>query len=137
MIAATHTGVWVVFVAFMLAAWQLSMWFDYWRGKTEMAVEDLTDDIYGRLVLPFQQKANPEYVAKLQATMQAFAADGREVTIDDAWDICPPPPNVDPRILGAAFYPKKLWLGVGHCKSRRKINHGRPVAKWRLRAVAQ
>jgi hypothetical protein len=32
MIAATHTGVWVAFIALMLVAWRLSEWIT-WRGK--------------------------------------------------------------------------------------------------------
>ncbi len=94
-------------------------------------------NVYVQGVLPLQIKAQPELVEKLRAAARTLAAGGREITSDDVHEVCPVPPGVDPRIMGAVFHPRSEWQRVGTQPSRRRdANHGRWISRWALRESA-
>jgi hypothetical protein len=46
--------------------------------------------------------------------------------------ICPPPDDVDPRVMGAVFK-RSEWELIRHQRSTRSTCHNRPVGVFRLR----
>ncbi len=52
------------------------------------------------------------------------------VTVDEVRKLCPPPDDIDPRVMGAIFNTSD-WEWAGYIKSRRKACHGRPIAQFR------
>src|SRR5262249_32371145 len=84
-------------------------------------------NIYAQEGVPVQIKTHPDLIAKLRATAEALAANGVEITSDDIHEVCPIPAGIDPRVMGAAFYPQDKWVRCGWQASRRKESHHRPV----------
>lgn len=91
---------------------------------------------YRNSVLPDQEAAHEGWIEKARVEARRIAKERGCLTSDDIWDVCPPPPGVDPRVMGAIFADKTLWERTGYTKSSRKINHGRVVAQWKLREAA-
>jgi hypothetical protein len=104
------------------------------EGGQIMSLDAPTD--YRNAVLPDQEKAQHEWISLARQTAERLARQNGQITSDDIWDVCPPPVGADPRVMGAVFADKTIWQRVGYVKSARKINHGRPVTAWTLRAVA-
>lgn len=101
--------------------------------EDEMTMES-TD--YAAAVLPDHEKAHGDWIERAREAARRLAAERGQISSDDIWDVAPPPPGVDPRVLGAVFSDKTIWERTGYVKSARKVNHGRPVAVWKLRAAA-
>lgn len=94
------------------------------------------DAVYTDVILPEQEAKHSEWIAKARETAIAIARQKGCVSSDDLWEACPPPVNADPRVMAAAFHPRSTWELAGYVKSRRKVNHGRTVAEWKLRHAA-
>jgi hypothetical protein len=74
-----------------------------------------------------------EYLAAARSFMEAFAADGRAVTVNDLIQHGPPlPDGVDPRVRGAVFA-GRMWERLGYAASSRRASHCRPVQRFRLK----
>jgi hypothetical protein len=52
------------------------------------------------------------------------------VTSDDLWALCPPPPEINPKAMGAVF--RSGFKPVGYVPSKRKQAHARPIRVWTL-----
>ncbi len=83
-----------------------------------------------------------ELTAFLQSTAQRLSRERGRITTDDIWDVVDQNPrmqlklNASPKTMTVAWYPQDLWVQTGrYLKSRRKQNHGRPVAEWILRSM--
>lgn len=107
----------------------------------EPAIEETDDvtehpsEIYHEDIKPLQEQTNAELVEKLRKAAKELAArmpDG--ITSDDIFDMVDIPSNVDRRIMGAVFN-KTEWVHVGWQASRRRINHGRPIRRWKRKAA--
>lgn len=108
-------------------------------GSSEPATPEAPmpiDAVYADVILPEQEAKHSEWIAKARETAIAIARQKGCVSSDDLWEACPPPVNADPRVMAAAFHPRSTWELAGYVKSRRKVNHGRTVAEWRLRHAA-
>lgn len=53
-----------------------------------------------------------------------------DVTTDDIWRVCPPPSNVDGRLVAQVF-DRSEWAIVDYCRSERGRNSARKIAVWR------
>lgn len=102
----------------------------YMARKTEDANE------YGQAVLPLQEEKFEGYLTRAREAAVRLAQEKGQITIDDVWEACPPPRDLDPRVLGGVFRrssPAGEFVIVGYQKSRRtKFNHGRAIAVWKL-----
>lgn len=99
--------------------------------------EPMTIDAdYRDVILPEQEAKYSEWIAQARAAAVSIARAKGSVTSDDLWEACPPPAGVDPRVMAAAFHPRTTWELARYVKSRRRVNHGRTVAEWRLRDAA-
>lgn len=86
---------------------------------------------------------NPPTRESLQYAIDTWIADARKVAItvarergsvtsDDVWERCPIPPAIDRRTMGSVFKSGDTFKHIGFVKSRRRVNHGRPVSRWAL-----
>lgn len=83
------------------------------------------------------EKRYPELASRLRATARRLALEKGEITSDDVWDALPIPPGVEPRIMAAAFKPRKDWMKTGvYVPTRRPSANKRPIPRWRLREMA-
>lgn len=92
-------------------------------------------EAYHEGVKPLQEDVNADLVATLRKAARDLAKrNPAGITSDDIHEVCSIPANVDRRIMGAVFN-KTEWEHAGWVASRRKVNHGRPVRIWRLKAA--
>ena len=84
-------------------------------------------------VMPKFEAGNAsEWLEHARGVAIELGRNGGIVTVDMVREHCPPPPDTDPRIMGALM-PRKLWERVGYTTSSRGINHHRPIALFRLK----
>lgn len=72
----------------------------------------------------------PEFLEEARQIARDLALGGKLVTIDDVRVQCPPPDNVDPRVMGAVFNTKE-WEASGYIRSTRSTCHKRPICQFR------
>lgn len=89
-------------------------------------------EIFEQQVLPLFEANRAEWLAKARATAERLAAGGKTITIDMVRAECPPPADVDPKVMGAVFRPLGKWIKTGYVQSFRKASHGRAVAQFKL-----
>ena len=56
--------------------------------------------------------------------------DNATITSDDLWALCPPPPEINPKAMGAVF--RSGFKAIGYVSSKRKQAHARPIRVWTL-----
>lgn len=76
--------------------------------------------------------AQPDYLTRARTLATQLCLRNGSCTIDDVRERLPPPPNVDPRVMGAVFT-SKLFVKLGYVNSGRRECHARPIAKFGLR----
>ena len=82
----------------------------------------------------FDAAAGERWVDDARREARLLAAVG-DVSADQVWTVCPPPSDVDGRLLAKVF--DKQWQIVGYAESARGRNKARQIAVWRLKqAVA-
>lgn len=90
---------------------------------------------FEQLVMPLFEASNAsEWLATARTVAVELGKTGNIVTVDMVREFCPPPSDVDPRIMGAVM-PRKLWERVGYAQSSRAINHNRPIALFKLKSA--
>ena len=72
------------------------------------------------------------WLEQARAHARRIAREQGEVTIDDVRDLCPPPEDCDPRIMGSVFLARDFER-FDFRASARKACHGRPIGVFRLR----
>lgn len=72
------------------------------------------------------EEARADYLAEARETAIQLSIQRYRITIDDVRRLCPPPPDIDPRVMGAVFA-GKLWEIVGYRRSKRSTCHTRPI----------
>lgn len=83
-------------------------------------------------VLTALEEHRPDFIAAARMAAVEHARQFGVVTINDVRAKCPPPENVDPRVMGAVFRDKR-FVKVGYENSSRSTCHARPIAKFRLK----
>ena len=85
--------------------------------------------IFVQEVLPFFEAGavRKAYLAKARAVAWRLGAKGAFVCVDDVRCVCPPPEDLDPRLMGAIFMGRD-WVVVDRLNSHRRMSHNRPVA---------
>lgn len=90
---------------------------------------------YSNNVLELHEEHHTDWIEKARAVARQLAVAKGAISSDDIWEHCPPPPNADPRVMGAVFYPRSDWERVDYRPSIRRTSHGRPVAIWTLKTA--
>ncbi|HCE07062.1 MAG TPA: hypothetical protein DEQ40_00380 [Oxalobacteraceae bacterium] len=67
-----------------------------------------------------------------RAAAKHLAATNGTVTIDDVRAVCPPPDDIDPRVMGAVLRTGKDFSLVGYQASDRPESTGRPICIFKL-----
>ena len=91
--------------------------------------------IYESEVLPRQEAAHGRWIDKARSVAERLGQSGKGITIDMVRAECPPPIDVDPRVMGSVFQ-RKVWENCGYIGGYRQASHGRPVAVFKLRGTA-
>jgi hypothetical protein len=76
-----------------------------------------------------------DWIAQARLAARRIAAEQGAVTINDVREICPPPTEADPRIMGSVFK-TDAFVRVGFQVSSRRSCHGRMIGVFRLRGSA-
>lgn len=77
------------------------------------------------------EQARSEYLIEARSVAHKLAKERVIITIDDVRSACPPPADINPKVMGAVFNTRD-WQTAGFCATARKEAHGRPIRKWRL-----
>jgi hypothetical protein len=96
-------------------------------------MSEMPEHHYSKSVLPLHEESQGKWLDKARVWAQQRAREKGEVCADDVWFGCPPPPDVDRRVLGGVFQPRDLWEVVRYKPSIRRSCHGRPIAVHKLR----
>lgn len=88
--------------------------------------------IFEQEVVPLFEWHSGEWLAKAREVAFTIAERRGTVTINDVRKICPPPADVDPRVMGAVFM-SRVFKRVGYIDSNRATCHGRPIGIFGLR----
>lgn len=86
--------------------------------------------IFDAVVAPMFEESRKDWLESARTAAFSLGAGGRVITIDDVREVCPPPDDVDPRVMGAVFT-RSDWECVGYQRSRRSACHSRPVGQFR------
>lgn len=76
------------------------------------------------------EQARAAYVAAARsAALKLFRDTRRPITVDDIRRICPPPDEIDPRVMGCVLRPPD-WMKVNMVSSTRRECHYRPIGSF-------
>lgn len=92
-------------------------------------------DLFEAEVLPLFEEHRADWLSEARAVALSLCLRNGSATIDDVRDHCPPPDDVDPRVMGAVFSTRD-FVATGYEKSRRRTCHNRPVAVFKLAGAA-
>lgn len=92
--------------------------------------------IFDDVVVPLFEATREGWLSAARDVARQIAARHGRVTIDDVRALCPPPEDVDPRVMGAVFRPTKQWACVGYERSKRSTCHNRPIGIFEHRAAS-
>jgi hypothetical protein len=82
--------------------------------------------------LAVHERTKPDYLAAARDAARKLLETRESVTVNDIRAICPPPPGVDPRVMGAIFRHRDFEAtGEFVLSSRSECNH-RPIQRFRL-----
>lgn len=84
-------------------------------------------------IAPRFENNRMEWLAGARAAARRIAREKGAVTIDEVRECCPPPADVDPRVMGAVFLRREFEL-IRFVESQRKACHGRHIGLFKLRA---
>jgi hypothetical protein len=82
-------------------------------------------------VMDLFETTREDYLAEARLAAESLANQRGVITVNDVREMCPPPANIDPRVMGAIFK-SKAWHKVGYMSSSRA--HMRPIAMFRRAA---
>lgn len=95
-------------------------------------------DVFETEILPLFEEHRADWLTQARETAVRIATHDpqRMCDIERVRRECPPPPEVNPNVMGAVFRGKKggQWDLVGYKKSKRKSSHGRRVGVYYLKS---
>lgn len=108
-------------------------------GESGMLVLHKSEHVYHDQIKPKQEADYSEWLDRARDAITQLSKSRPDgiVSSDDVWDICPPPPEVEPRAMGAIWQPRGRWQKVGFVVSRRALNHKRPIMQWRYLTIEE
>ena len=80
--------------------------------------------------LALLERTRKDYLAKARSVAAQIAYTTQQpVCVDDVRALCPPPPEIDPRVMGAIFN-RSDWEAVEFVNSHRATCHKRPIRRF-------
>lgn len=97
------------------------------RERRELSGEELRDR-----ALDLLESRRANYVIRARAAAADIYArtGGQPISVDDIRAECPPPAEIDGRVMGSILRPREGWRFDGMVKSERGLNHGKWIAKF-------
>jgi len=87
--------------------------------------------------LAMHERTKPDYLASARDAARKLLETRESITVNDVRAVCPPPPGVDGRVMGAIFRHRDFeTTGELVLSSRSECNH-RPIQKFRLSNYAR
>lgn len=83
--------------------------------------------LFAEEILPLYEVSRPAWLANARAVALRLGMNGAHVSVDDVRRLCPPPPDVDQRVMGAVFC-RPDWVRVGDRTSGRVTCHHRRIS---------
>jgi hypothetical protein len=78
------------------------------------------------------EEARREYLEEARVVAKQIAMEGNGTcTVDQVRDVCPPPKEMDGRVMGAVFNSSD-WEHAGYERSNRTTCHKRPISRFRM-----
>jgi hypothetical protein len=74
----------------------------------------------------------PDYLSEARDAARKLLETRESITVNDVRAICPPPADVDPRVMGALFRCKDFEATGEFVTSARSTCHHRPIQKFTL-----
>lgn len=73
-----------------------------------------------------------EYLARARSAAYKLLQTREWVTSDDIWLICPPPADINKKVMGAVFNSPEFEGTGEYIRTKRKTSHGRAIQKFKL-----
>lgn len=85
--------------------------------------------------LKLLEETRQNYLIDARTAAERIAADGDGTcTVDQVREVCPPPADIDGRVMGAVFNTRD-WEHHGYERSSRGVCHKRPISRFRYLPV--
>jgi hypothetical protein len=98
-------------------------------------MDTTANSLFDTEILPLFEEYREDWLVRAREVARELAAKRGEVTADDVRAHVPPPASIDGRVMGALFRPARDWELVRYERSRRGINHNRPIGVFRLKGA--
>lgn len=85
--------------------------------------------------LELLEEHRPDYLALARAAARKLLETRPSITVNDVREVCPPPADIDPRVLGAVFRTSEFEATGEFVLSNRNTCHRRPIQRFRLATV--
>ena len=82
--------------------------------------------------LKLLEEHRPDYLSLARDAARKLLSERDSITINDVRDICPPPSDIDPRVMGAVFRHADFEATGEFVLSSRNTCHRRPIQKFKL-----
>ena len=79
----------------------------------------------------------PDYLTAARDAARKLLETRASITINDVRDICPPPSDIDPRVMGAVFRHRDFEATGEFVLSSRNTCHRRPIQRFALTNYAK
>lgn len=79
----------------------------------------------------------PDYLSEARDAARRLLSERPSITINDVRAVCPPPADIDPRVMGAVFRHADFEPTGEFVLSSRTTCHRRPIQKFRLTNYAR
>jgi hypothetical protein len=79
----------------------------------------------------------PDYLTAARDAARKLLSERQSITINDVRDICPPPSDIDPRVMGAVFRHRDFEATGEFVLSSRNTCHRRPIQRFALTNYAK
>jgi len=89
-------------------------------------------DLFEARIQPLFEQHREDWLTSARTVAEQMCVRNGTATTDDIWAHCPPPSDVDPRVLGAVFKTSQFEATGIYRKSGRSTSHHRPIQVFRL-----
>ena len=79
----------------------------------------------------------PDYLAAARAAARRLLETRPSITVNDIREVCPPPADIDPRVMGAVFRHRDFEATGEFVLSSRNTCHKRPIQRFALTNYAK
>jgi hypothetical protein len=83
------------------------------------------------------EEHRPDYLTSARNAARKLLETRASITINDVRDICPPPSDIDPRVMGAVFRHADFEATGEFVLSSRNTCHRRPIQRFALTNYAK